>query len=184
MSAPEDRIAPGLWRLILAGSAVVVVITLAGALILAGGVADPALPGPAIWSRTADPGACLDTSGVDLPELTIPMLLELSATSTDHAAWGVAFGEGDGSQTWEVVPPGYVRYAGQTWPFHHVRNGRNTLRLELLPPAEGGAAGGRWRLWVNLERAAEGDLPSGVGRWSLLATPGVCWEQLRAYGPA
>ena len=32
--------------------------------------------------------------------------------------------------------------------------------------------------------AADGELPTVAGTWSLLAGPGGCWEQLRVHGPA
>jgi hypothetical protein len=111
--------------------------------------------------------------------VTLPMWVELSATSADHAAWGVALGD----FSWEVMPSGYVRYTEQTWPFYHVTNDDNTLRLEVGSSDEG-QGGAYWRLWVNLESVAGGSLARVGAGWSLLTEPGVCWEQLRVYGPA
>jgi hypothetical protein len=169
-----------LWRAILGGLVALIGIVLLAALLLAAGAADPALTGPPRWEMEAAPGACLDVHGLYLPHITIPITIELRASATDHAAWGMTL---DDSQYWEVVPPGYMRYAGQTWPFLYVVDGGNTLRLELLPPLEG-QDGAHWRLWINLEQAAEGDLAHVGWGWALLAEPGVCWEQLRVYGPA
>ena len=180
MSAPEDRIAPGLWRVLLAGLAALIGIVLLAALLLAAGAADPALPGPLRWAMEAAPGACLDVHGLYLPPITLPITIELRATATDHAAWGLTLGD---LRDWEVVPPGYYRHAGQTWPFLHVAEGGNSLRLALLSPDEG-QTGAHWRLWINLEQAAQGDLARVGQGWALLAEPGVCWEQLRVYGPA
>ena len=169
-----------LWWAILGGVVALIGIVLLAALLLAAGAADPALPGPLRWEMEAAPGACLDVHGLYLPPITIPITIELRAASTDHAAWGMTLGD---LLDWEVVPPGYTRHAGQTWPFFHMVDGNNTLRLELLK-SDAGQTGAHWRLWINLEPAAEGDLARVGGGWALLAEPGVCWEQLRVYGPA
>jgi hypothetical protein len=175
----DEALAPWVWRAVVALPAAIVCGGIGLALLLAAGLADPALPGPVLWARPAPAGECLDVVSLSLPAPQAGWTLEVGVLSRNHAAWGVALTGGQESLAWEVLPPGYYRHAGRTVAFHHVQAGANRLRLDLLA---GGESGDRWRLWLNRERAVDGALPAGELGWRLTGGEGVCLQWLAVYG--
>lgn len=177
---PAEAIPRWLWRALLLACVGLIGVGLAGALLLAAGVADPARLGRLAWSHSAEPGACLEAGILDLPVLAPPYTLELSAArqpdADEFATWGLWLADpGDDSLHWEVLPPGYFRHAGQTVDFHHVHPGENVLRLDV-------SAGG-FVLWLNHERAAAGVAPEGAVPWGLVDAGDICWSQVAVYAP-
>ncbi len=172
-----------LWWAALAMLVAVAMGGLVGALLLATGAAEAPRAGPLQWSLTADATGCLDVAALDLPPLSPPATVELTAArlplADAFAAWGLWLMAADAVFRWEVLPPGYFRHQGQTFPFPSVSDGPNDLRLDL--------ADGMYRLWLNRERAAEGAIPDGALNgplpWGLLRDEGICWRRLALYGP-
>jgi len=169
-----------LWRLAMLSLIGVVLVGLVGAILLAGGAADSPRAGPLRWSVEAPSAACLDVAGLQLPRLSPPFTLELAAEAQNgpdtFVSWGVWLESPEAGPRWEVLPPGYYRYSGQTIPFHHVYAGWNDLRLDM--------AGGRCVLRLNRERAAEGEFFPDHLQWGLSGREAVCWKRIAVYADA
>lgn len=133
-----------------------------------------------MWVQDSQDGQCLTIAGLDLPELSFPATLEVTANVTNSTdaitGWGVWMGDPvNPAQRWEILSPGYFRYDGQTHGFHHLMD-RNTLRLDLTAES--------FQFWLNRERAAQGSVASISSRWGLLgsADEHVCWQRIAVYG--
>lgn len=166
-----------LWRLAVLSLIGVALIGLVGAILLAGGAADPPRAGPLRWSVEAPLAACLDVEGLQLPRLSLPFTLELAAEAQNGpdtlVSWGVWLESPEAGLRWEVLPPGYYRYGEQTIPFHHIHAGWNELRLDM--------AEGRSVLRLNRERAAEGEFFPDHLQWGLSGREAVCWKRIAVY---
>ena len=174
--ANDDDLPGWLWRVLLL--VLVIVLVFGGGLsgLLAAGLADVSPYGGLLWHAEAGAGACLDVNAVpdELPPLPLTVILGADVT-VGGSAWGLWIGQDTPAARWEVLPPGYYRHDGVTWPFFHVGGGDDKLRLDLT------AAG--YTLWLNQERAVAGPLPSGDSmRWGLVGGQGVCWRHLALYG--
>lgn len=172
-----ETIPPWLWRMLGLAFGVVILGSLVLFGVLALGVADPPAGG-LTWEQLALPGECLAVNALELPVLHVPAAIEARAvveTAPEAlTTWGVWFGSVDDPYRWEVLPPGYYRYAGQTVPFFHVQTGANDLRLDI--------DAGRAQLWLNREFAFEASLEVlPVVDWGILGDAGVCWQRLAVY---
>lgn len=177
-SASSDHVPRWLWRAL--GVTLGLVMLGSGLLfgLLALGAADPPFAGPLAWEQVAPAGECLSTTALVLPDLYVPVTVVLRArVETPPAAlttWGLWLDTPESPLRWEVLPPGYFRYAGQTHPFFHVHDGMNDLRLDL---AEDSA-----QLRLNQELAL--DMPPAslaTANWGLVDRPGVCWQGIAVY---
>lgn len=179
MAGRDEALSPWVWRIVVGLPVAILCGGIGLALLLAAGLADPALPGPVLWERQAPAGECLDAASLSLPAPQVGRTLEAGVLSRDHAAWGVEITVGREVLDWEVLSPGFYRHAGRTVAFHHVQAGANRLRLDFVA---GGESGDRWRLWLNREWAAEGALPAGEMDWRLTGGEGGCLQWLAVYG--
>ncbi len=181
MRGPEspDVVPIWLWRLVLAALVSVVIGGAITALLLAAGVADPPTAGPVRWRQETLDSGCLGLTEITLPALQPPVTISLAASRLETAdpfdTWGLWLENPTTGPRWEVLPPGYYRYQAETFPFPHVGEGRNELRLDL--------ADGAFVLWLNRKRAAAGDWVGDPSAWGLIGGEPICWHSLALYGP-
>lgn len=118
----ENEVPRWLWRAVLGGAGAVIAVTLAAALLIAGGATDPPLAGPVTWvdelldwaMGTLEPGRdAWMTAPVLLPAsqqaFTLTVRARLPAAADPLAAWGVWLERGDGSRTvYAINAAGYL----------------------------------------------------------------------------
>jgi hypothetical protein len=177
---PPGSVPRWLWWGALLTLGVVIAGGVIGAVMLALGAGETPPAGPLRWQSESAPTGCLDVAALDLPRLVPPVTLELSAERLEgtsaFATWGLWLDDPGSDLRWEVLPPGYYRYRGQTFPSPHVCDATNDLRLDLIE--------GRFVLWLNREQAASGPIPAGMLAWGLVGGEDICWQRLAIYGPS
>lgn len=168
-----------LWQMLLIAPVSLAAGGVLLVLLLAAGAADPPLAGPLRWRQEAPRDGCLDVGVISLPNLQLPFTIILAATRRDDAdpfdTWGLWLADPVDGPRWEILPPGYYRTQGETFPFHHVVAGRNELRLDL--------GGGAFQLWLNREQAVGGEWTDSATDWGMIGGGTICWHSLALYGP-
>ena len=194
----EDEAPRWLWQAALSGAGAVIAVTLAGVLLIAGGVTDPPLAGPVAWADEAlgwvvealaagrDAWA---SAPVPLPAppdaFTLTIRARLPADADPLAAWGMWLAETDGSRTvYAISAAGYLttRRCTAHLPAEATLEDCPALRPEwewsayprIHPPGQANAltlhreANGAIRLRINGERL--GMAPVDVeGTWGVWA---------------